>query len=85
MKPNVCLRKPRNRGANISSTLLLRVVISNGLSLEQCVGPRYDGATSMASDCVGVAAHFKQSAEHAHYFHCAMHRLNHSAVSGHCN
>lgn len=70
----------RLSGANISSTLL-RIVTSNGLSLEQCVGQGYDGATSMASERVGVAAHFKKSAEHAHYFHCAMHRLNLSAAS----
>jgi len=65
----------RLSGANISSTLL-RVLTSNVLSLEHGVGQGYDGATSMASDRVGVVAHFKQSAEHAHYFHCAMHRLN---------
>lgn len=70
----------RLSGENISSTLL-RIVTSNSLSLEQCVGQGYDGATSMASERVGVAAHFKKSAQHAHYFHCAMHRLNLSAAS----
>ncbi len=67
-------------GVAISETLL-RVVASCGLPLETCVAQGYDGASSMSSERVGAAANFKLSAVNAHYFHCAMHRLNLSAAS----
>lgn len=77
---NSTLEEMSLSGAMIGETLL-RVVTSCGLPLETCVAQGYDGASSMSSERVGAAANFKLSATHAHYFHCAMHRLNLSAAS----
>jgi hypothetical protein len=70
----------RLTGEAIGETLL-RVVRSSGLSLEQCIAQGYDGAGSMSSERVGAATHFQKEATQAHYFHCAMHRLNLCAAS----
>jgi hypothetical protein len=46
------------------------------LSLATLVGQGNDGASSMSSERVGVAAHIKAIAPLADYYHCAMHALN---------
>ena len=46
------------------------------LNFQTLVGQGYDGAASMSSEQVGVAANIKNDAPLADYFHCAMHALN---------
>ena len=46
------------------------------LNFQTLVGQGYDGAASMSSERVGVAANIKNDAPLADYFHCAMHALN---------
>ncbi|XP_072163566.1 52 kDa repressor of the inhibitor of the protein kinase-like [Diadema setosum] len=62
-------------GKNIASVILAKLKDFN-LDLEKLVGQGYDGASSMASQQVGVAAKVREQAPHAEYFHCAMHMLN---------
>lgn len=59
---------------------LLRVACELGLNLTWCVGQGYDGASTLSSQRVGAAQRFMERAESAHYFHCAMHCLNLSAM-----
>ncbi len=65
----------RLSGEAIGKVLLKKVQVL-GLDLEKCVAQGYDGASTMSSERVGVSAVFKERAELAYYFHCAMHYLN---------
>ena len=58
---------------------ILRQISKLDLDLSQCVAQCYDGASAMASERVGVAAHILQQAELADYFHCMAHWMNLSA------
>ena len=80
MESEVGTDEVRLSGDMIAKTLL-RIVGRRGLSLDNCVGQGYDGASSLSSERVGAAACFKRSAPNARYFHCALHRLNLSATS----
>ena len=62
-------------GRNIGTVILAKLKELN-LDLAKLVGQGYDGASSMASQQVGVAAVVKAEAPHAEYFHCVMHMLN---------
>ncbi|XP_041471535.1 zinc finger MYM-type protein 1-like [Lytechinus variegatus] len=62
-------------GRNIGTVILAKLKELN-LDLSKLVGQGYDGASSMASQQVGVAAIVKDEAPLAEYFHCAMHMLN---------
>lgn len=45
------------------------------LYLSVCIGQGYAGANTMSSERVAAASTFQNHAEHAHYFHCAIHCL----------
>ncbi|KAF0300010.1 Zinc finger MYM-type protein 1 [Amphibalanus amphitrite] len=62
-------------GANLTQVLTERVR-KLGLDFSKLVGQCYDGAPSMASEKVGVAAGVKSEAPLSHYFHCAVHAVN---------
>lgn len=65
----------RLSGKNIA-TVILNELEKLNLPLNTLVGQGYDGASSMSSCKVGVAAHVKKVSPHAEYFHCASHALN---------
>ena len=46
------------------------------LSLDNCHGQAYDGASNMAGHLNGVAARILKEAPKAHYVHCLSHSLN---------
>eukprot|EP00057_Strongylocentrotus_purpuratus_P011007 XP_011665481.1 PREDICTED: zinc finger MYM-type protein 1-like [Strongylocentrotus purpuratus] len=62
-------------GRNIGTVILAKLKELK-LDLKKLVGQGYDGASSMSSQQVGVAAVVKDEAPLAQYFHCAMHMLN---------
>ena len=57
--------------ANIENTLK-----ELGLSLENCRGQGYDGASAMSSERKGVSGRILQKNSKALYVHCSSHRLN---------
>ena len=52
---------------------------------KKLVNQTYDGAAVMSGEVSGVQARIKEVAPHAHFIHCAAHRLNltlqHSCMS----
>lgn len=65
----------RMSGVNIANVLIKKL---KDMPMEptKMVAQCYDGAASMSSDRVGVAANIKNYAINAEYFHCANHGLN---------
>ncbi|XP_043219971.1 52 kDa repressor of the inhibitor of the protein kinase-like [Amphibalanus amphitrite] len=62
-------------GANLAKVLVGKVE-NLRLDMSKLVGQCYDGAASMSSEKVGVAACVKEKAPLADYFHCAVHAVN---------
>lgn len=58
------------------SSLIMKILLDNGLSLDDCVGQCYDGASVMKGVQGGVQAKLKERIPHAVYIHCYAHRLN---------
>ena len=65
----------RMTGDNISKVILSRIKKLE-LPMQRLVAQSYDGAASMSSQRVGVAAKLLEISPLAYYFHCAMHGLN---------
>lgn len=65
----------RLTGRNLARVIMEQVREAN-LDTATLVGQCYDGAASMSSERVGVAAEVLSVAPLAYYFHCAVHALN---------
>ena len=65
----------RMSGENLSK-VVLKTVSDLHLDMESLVAQCYDGAASMSSLRVGVAAHVLAKAPLADYFHCSAHAMN---------
>ena len=64
-------------GVNLAEVLIGKIQ-KLGLNTTRRVGQCYEGAASMSSEKVGVAAQVKSKAPMAGYCHCAAHALNRS-------
>ena len=65
----------RMSGENLSK-VVLKTVSELHLDMDKLVAQCYDGAASMSSLRVGVAAHVLAKAPLANYFHCSSHAMN---------
>ena len=65
----------RMSGANISKVILDKVKALD-LPMAHLIAQSYDGAASMSSERVGVAAKVREVSPLAQYFHCVNHGLN---------
>lgn len=59
---------------------ILSVIEQSGLSISNCVGQAYDGASNMSGTNTGTAAHIQRKNPRAVYSHCRSHVLNLSLV-----
>ena len=75
-----CKDDERCLSGNAIGEALLHIVKCLQLDLTKCICQGYDGASSMAGQRAGAAARFEVEAPDAHYYHCAMHRLNLSSA-----
>ena len=67
-------------GLNIGP-VILKALDSISLDPVRCVASCMDGAGSMSSERIGVAAVIKERSELADYYHCVLHKLNLVAAS----